>query len=145
MDVKSAVGSPGLCLLFQPKLSPPARPRTASGDPLKVETCIPGEPPPLLLLSASPPLLLSPLAAPPAASLVEDIGEMILQLRRQVENLFSVKFGTSALGFHQMLDYRLNNPATPSRSAAKKTHHPEGQSSSTFGFKLASIQRSLML
>lgn len=67
---------------------------------------IPKEPPPLLLLPASPPPLLSPLAAPPAASLVEDIGEMILQLRRQVENLFSVKFGTSALGFHQLLDYR---------------------------------------
>lgn len=33
-------------------------------------------------------------AAPPAGSLVEDIGEMILQLRRQVENLFSIKFGT---------------------------------------------------
>lgn len=35
-------------------------------------------------------------AAPPAGSLVEDIGEMILQLRRQVENLFSSKFGTLA-------------------------------------------------
>lgn len=35
-------------------------------------------------------------AAPPAGSLVEDIGEMILQLRRQVENLFSIKFGTLA-------------------------------------------------
>lgn len=28
--------------------------------------------------------------------MVEDIGEMILQLRRQVENLFSVKFGRLA-------------------------------------------------
>ncbi|XP_017284662.1 general transcription factor II-I repeat domain-containing protein 1 isoform X2 [Kryptolebias marmoratus] len=46
----------------------------------------------------------SPAAAPPtirrpseAGSLVEDIGEMILQLRRQVENLFSIKFA-EALG-----------------------------------------------
>lgn len=39
-------------------------------------------------------LLLSRPVAPPAGSLVEDIGEMILQLRRQVENLFSIKFGT---------------------------------------------------
>lgn len=29
----------------------------------------------------------------PAGSLVEDIGEMILQLRRQVESLFSIKYG----------------------------------------------------
>lgn len=30
---------------------------------------------------------------PSAGSLVEDIGEMILQLRRQVESLFSIKYG----------------------------------------------------
>lgn len=28
-----------------------------------------------------------------AGSLVEDIGEMILQIRRQVESLFSIKYG----------------------------------------------------
>ena len=28
-----------------------------------------------------------------AGSLVEDIGEMILQLRRQVESLFTIKYG----------------------------------------------------
>lgn len=103
--------------LFQPKLCRPIRPRTASEDPLKVKRCqiveksananpAMSKPPQIWAFSWLTTLIwchflpyipsFSHPAAPPAGSLVEDIGEMILQLRRQVENLFSIKFGTLA-------------------------------------------------
>ncbi|XP_038159638.1 general transcription factor II-I repeat domain-containing protein 1 [Cyprinodon tularosa] len=97
-DASTSGEEPVECLA-EPVPSAPS-PTTAS----PTSSLTPAPPPPHHPKETPPAEALSPTGASPsirrpteAGSLVEDIGEMILQLRRQVESLFSIKYA-EALG-----------------------------------------------